>query len=373
MVTTIETAFNPRQNAIGFLRFFFAALVVFSHSFPLGGFATEPLWRFSRGQEHFGTIAVMCFFIVSGFLITRSRASAKTTADYLWHRFLRIMPGFWACLLVTAVLFAPLAYWLEHGALRGVSALYDGPVLTYLKANWRLTIRIHNIGDLLQHLPMKGAINGSLWTLDYEFRCYLCIAVLGLFGWIMRLRMLTLAITLLLYGVHIRVGANPEALARLVPHFADVVALKLALYFFVGATFFLYKEYVPMNAWLAATALLLAGYGLYAGCFRVTGPLCLSYVVLYTACRLPITDFDRRGDFSYGLYLYAFPVQQLLSLAGIPRVGYLPYFLCSLSLSAGFGMLSYFMIEKPALALKSVRIRVPYRDWFRLFNPRRQG
>lgn len=367
---TLATAFDPKNNAIGFLRFFFAAMVVFSHSFPLGGFNTEPLWQFSRGHEHFGTLGVICFFIVSGFLITRSQVSSKSIVVYLWHRFLRIMPGFWACLLVTVVLFAPLAHWIEHGSLPGFRGAYGNEALAYLKANWMLDIHLNSIGDLLQRIPFKSAFNGSLWTLGYEFRCYLCVAVLGIFGCTRRLRAITLLITLYFYAAYAFFGASPETLARLLPRFVDGTTLKLSLYFFAGAVLFLYREYIPVNRWLALAALAAAVCSLPGDWFRAAGPPCVTYLVLYTACRLPVTRFDRQGDFSYGLYLYAFPVQQLLSSATLNRAGFFAYFLCALTISTGFGMLSYFGVERPALGLKSFKPSLPGRGFWKSFNGR---
>ena len=360
---TLGTVFNPKKNAIGFLRFFFAAMVVFSHSFPLGGFNTEPLWQFSHGREHFGTLGVICFFIVSGFLITRSQVSSRSIAEYLWHRFLRIMPGFWACLLVIVCFFAPLAYWLERGSLDGVVGLYGSPVQAYLKANWLLDIHLNTIGDLLQRNPFKGAIDGSLWTLGYEFRCYLCVAALGIFGCTRRWRSFTLLFAAAMYLVYALFGENPTLLAKILPRFVDIMILKLAVYFFAGSIMFLYREYIPINRFLGIAALIVTLCGLHYNVCHATGPIGISYLVLYAACRLPITAFDRQGDFSYGLYLYAFPIQQILALATINRAGFFPYFLCSLTLATGFGMISYFTVEKPALKLKAYKPSLPVRRW----------
>src|SRR4051794_17516783 len=104
---TFAEAFDPRSNAFGFLRLALAVLVIFSHSFPVGGFGTDALEVFTKGRHTIGLAAVGMFFVLSGFLITRSAASGVSVLRFLWHRFLRIFPGYWVCLIVCGFIFAP--------------------------------------------------------------------------------------------------------------------------------------------------------------------------------------------------------------------------------------------------------------------------
>ena len=68
--------------------------------------------------------------------------------------------------------------------------------------------------------------------------------------------------------------------------------------------------------------------------------------------RLPVRSFDRRVDVSYGLYIYAFPVQQLLAMYGVTKYGFTPYFVCALAITLALAAASWFTIEKPSLSLK---------------------
>ncbi len=111
-MTYLNDAFNPRKNSLTFLRFFLANLVIFSHCYPLGGFGSESL--LGSNKESYGSLAVESFFILSGFLITRSYTTSSSIWRFLWHRFLRIFPGFWICLVVTVLIFAPIIYWSEN-------------------------------------------------------------------------------------------------------------------------------------------------------------------------------------------------------------------------------------------------------------------
>ena len=91
-----------------------------------------------------------------------------------------------------------------------------------------------------------------------------------------------------------------------------------------------------------------------AGWLGVIAPVALPYLFLWLACKLPFQRFDARGDYSYGLYIYAFPIQQTLAFFHLQIAGFWTYFLCALLLSTLFGILSYRLIEAPCLRFKNV-------------------
>lgn len=114
-IKTFTEAFVPRENSLGFLRFFLSILVLFSHSHLIGkfDFNTEFLYVWSKGEKGFGDFAVDGFFALSGFLITDSYLKNPNIWRYLWKRGLRIFPGFWFCLFVTAFLIGPIVYFFR--------------------------------------------------------------------------------------------------------------------------------------------------------------------------------------------------------------------------------------------------------------------
>jgi peptidoglycan/LPS O-acetylase OafA/YrhL len=101
---TLVARFDPRGNAIGFLRLAFAVTVIVSHIWPLGGYGPDP----GRADNNLGILAVEGFFALSGFLITRSASRAPSVGRFLWHRCLRIFPGFWVSLVVVAAMAAAI-------------------------------------------------------------------------------------------------------------------------------------------------------------------------------------------------------------------------------------------------------------------------
>src|SRR5579875_2465757 len=115
MPRTLAAALELHQNRITALRLLLALLVLVSHSYLLGGFDPDPVYVLSGGRLALGTLAVVGFFFVSGVLITRSFLHSASVWRYLWHRALRILPGYWVCLFVGAYLIGTLAFCVEHG------------------------------------------------------------------------------------------------------------------------------------------------------------------------------------------------------------------------------------------------------------------
>ncbi|MDX2168097.1 MAG: acyltransferase [Deltaproteobacteria bacterium] len=362
----LAVAADCRENSIGFLRFLFAAMVLYSHSFTLGGFGPEPLRVFTAGRESLGSVAVQCFFVLSGFLITRSYAHAGSLLRYLWHRVLRIMPAFWVCLIVTAVVFGPLHYCTIN---RTLDLYFTTPTLgplSYATSNAWLRMNQYGIFGMPLQVPYPGVFDGSLWSLEYEFRCYLYVAVVGVLGLFHRFAWAGLAVVAALMVVPLAAQTS-GAIATKVTWLGDGLMLGLMPHFFAGALLYLGRRWVHLNRWVATAACLLAIASLRVPELLPLRPLALAYVVFWLAYRLPLTRFDGRGDFSYGFYIYAFPVQQTLALWHVQRAGVLVYVLVSAIITLALAVASYHLVERRCMAWKNVQLP----SW-RTGSPRRQ-
>src|SRR6185437_13955604 len=179
--TTFFDVLSLKSNNFGFLRFFLACAVLYDHLFILGGFGSEPISSRIAHQEDVGSLAVLGFFIISGYLVTASFINSKTILSYSLKRFLRIMPAFWICLIVTAFIFAPLLYFSEENTLHGFFSISNGP-FQYIKHDFLLFMHQYLIGDLLKTNPYNLAFDGSLWTLILEVKSYILLGILGAFG-----------------------------------------------------------------------------------------------------------------------------------------------------------------------------------------------
>jgi peptidoglycan/LPS O-acetylase OafA/YrhL len=190
-----------------------------------------------------------------------------------------------------------------------------------------------------------------LWTLQYEFACYLGVAAIGVIGVLRRRRLVAAGaggLWLIMIGRHV-VAADVATRLRL-----SSLLVPLALSFALGMLLFLYRDRVVIsNRWaaVAATSVLLS---LPLGLYDVVGVAAWAYLCLFLAIRLPLVRFGRRVDLSYGVYIYAFPVQQILTLYGFSRYGLFPYIAVTTCIASTLAVISWFCIERPSLRLKNV-------------------
>jgi peptidoglycan/LPS O-acetylase OafA/YrhL len=170
---------SRRQNGFDSLRLLLAMLVIFSHSFPLtlGNNAREPLARLAAAplvkddELTLGGVAVWGFFVISGFLITKSWLRDPSLWRYMKKRFLRIYPGFLVAISLCALLQAALA---APGTAR-FPGLWD-----FLSHSLRL--QMFDRVSIFASNPAPLVINGSLWSISYEFWCYIGVVFLGVTG-----------------------------------------------------------------------------------------------------------------------------------------------------------------------------------------------
>jgi peptidoglycan/LPS O-acetylase OafA/YrhL len=371
---TVEELFSGRNNGIGLIRLLLALAVVVSHSNPLG-FAREDVGHnLAGGQTNLGNMAVYGFFVLSGMLITRS-ARRTGIARYAWHRALRILPGLWVCLLITALVVAPLVTLREHGSLAGFWSGPQGP-LQYLWANWWTGVRQYGIHDLLKPTTPYGrwigasVFDGALWSLAYEMLAYICVGVLAFSGVLVRARRFVLVSAvgtyLLIWSYYlsgIRHGGHvsgdlktttPGFHLPLMGGFVGHWLLLLGFFFMAGAAVDLYRERVPINDGLGVLSIvLLAGSLLFGGFFVIGGPA-FAYLLIWASVRLPrqVHWVGRKNDYSYGIYIYGFVGQQVLASLGANKWGYLPFVSISIAVAVVCAFCSWHVVEHNALRLK---------------------
>jgi peptidoglycan/LPS O-acetylase OafA/YrhL len=346
--------FDFRHNAIGFLRLFFAAIVVVSHAFALGGFGDDPLARWNHGYWDLGNLSVGGFFVLSGFLIARSAERVGDVRRFLRHRFLRIFPAFWICLGVVAFVIAPSVALLEHRSLAGFLSASPDPPWRYVLLNLALTIRQHGIAGLLSRVPYPNAFDGSLWTLQFEFACYLGVALIAWLGGVQRRRgvaLLFFVAWLVVFGAIFAVQRAPGPLGLVLVSDYHLVA-DLVAFFAAGVVAYLFREKIPFSHPIGVIALIvtLVAFG-YPRATLVLW-LALPIAVLWIAAYLPLRDVDRHVDLSYGLYIYAFPLQQVCAVLGLFTAGLALFTVVPLVGALLLATLSWFAIERPCLKAK---------------------
>ncbi|MDQ6654325.1 MAG: acyltransferase, partial [Verrucomicrobiota bacterium] len=321
----------------------------------------------TNGRHTLGLLAVSLFFVLSGFLICRSVSYAPSIGRFFWHRFLRIYPGYWVSLIVCACAFAPLFALQEHRALAALFTSLDS-AQAFIFGNAAL-FHIHefsleglvrtdpqSIAGLLSRNPHRFVINGSLWTLPFELGCYIAVAVLAAIGVLRRMRIVMLLLFASLWVLYAWWYLEAQSFLTFFQSRALPSALMLSLFFAGGGACFVYRKEIPSSGFICLALAALTSASVPLGLFGLIAPVALPYAFLWLAFRLPLARFEARGDFSYGTYIYAFPVQQGFALLGLHYAGLFTYFTCSLLVTLLFAIASYHLVEAPCLRFKHVKL-----------------
>ena len=335
-------------NSLNFLRLSLATLVIVAHSAPLVGFNAGILGI--PASEHIdilGEWAVNMFFCISGFLIAHS-AQRGTIAGYVKRRALRIFPGYWVSILFVVFLCAPIAVVTGHTAepysLKGVGG--------YIARNFDLFDLQYPLFGGPIGIPFTYTWNGSAWTLGFEFLAYLVLIPIFYIGFIRKNAKWLVPVIYagLFFGHQIfeLMGREPN---RFVEHI-----LRLHPYFFAGVILYMWGKRIRYNAALAIVLTIL-GFALQ---WFVPGiaqymhlPVAYGILALSAAVK---TDVCRHNDISYGVYIYAFPVQILLTIFGSASLGWILNAIMTFAITVGLAWLSWLYIEKPSLALKDRKL-----------------
>ena len=229
-----------RDNNFNLMRFMAASLVLFSHSYVLTGAGAEPL---SKLGLTFGFVAVDVFFITSGFLVTNSLFLRKDVLLFVWSRALRILPGLFVavmfCVFIIGAIFTtlPIRSYLSHEGTW--LFLYNNSMLIIEPLRYELP-------GVFKGNPYKAAVNGSLWTLPWEVKMYVILAILGVFTYAKK-RLLNEKISsmlILLVGV---LSTTAYLYKYYFEPTSEHLALRFLSNFFIGASFWILKDRVILS------------------------------------------------------------------------------------------------------------------------------
>jgi peptidoglycan/LPS O-acetylase OafA/YrhL len=339
--------FGNHENAFGFLRLFFAALVIASHTPEIAdGNRSRELLTNTFGTISFGSVAIHAFFLISGYLIVGSYLKDSRPLSYLKKRIVRIYPAFVVASLFCILLVAPLVG----------SSLFDAKSWMPQSTARIVALQPPEMMNAFIGTPY-AALNGSMWTIAYEFRCYILALLLGAAGAYRRPEVI-LALTAVGLTTSIFVPDGfLQGVNRALPGSGYWIGdlsktATLTSAFLVGSLFLIYRDKIVFRQWLAALAVLCLIISLSIGRVAVPGVILAgSYLVFYVASinKGIITRINNKNDVSYGLYLYAWPVGKLIFWF-IPDVPLWAAGCATLVIAYGLGWASWLVIEKPALS-----------------------
>lgn len=338
-----------RENNFDFLRLLFAIFVTVSHSYPLSGSQScDWLCELTKGKLLFSYIGVKGFFIISGYLIFQSLLRSKNWINYFWKRFLRLFPA----LLVVLILTVVFGVFVYEG---NIFYFKNKSIYSYIYKNFSLFRLQYGISGVFENSIYGKAINGSLWTLCYEFSMYVILSILFFFKGkikILRLFFLLLYLSFFLFFFLFKNGYEFHFYQLQGSYLAE-----LGLFFLGGSCLALLKfdefRYIKISILVSFLLVLLTEQ-------LIQDPIVFRFVlwpILIIALGLQSTKYlkgigDKVGDLSYGIYIYGFPIQQ--TLMHFFKLSAIELMVCSIPLSMLFGYFSWHLIEIKMLHFKNI-------------------
>lgn len=330
-----------RDNNFNLIRAIAASAVLVSHAYPiaLGPGATEPLTDLTGYS--LGGLAVYVFFAISGFLITASFERSSSVASFLSARMLRLVPGLAVSLVLVAFVIGPVVTVLPLGEYFSTSGVYS-----FLMRNMALIWPQYTLPGVFEANPFP-TIEGSIWTLFHEVVCYMGVLVIGLFGILQRRGLMVVAV-----GLYLIFWVTGEFSDVAFPGKIDAWR-RLSLPFAIGVVFYVWRARLPLSIWgmagLCTITFALRGTQAYDFLFIVS--LCYGTFWLAYMPKGFVRAYNRIGDYSYGIYIYAFPMQGLAVWAFGP-MSPMENMLIAFPLTVLPSILSWHFLEEPALGYR---------------------
>ncbi|MEA5000560.1 MAG: acyltransferase [Endomicrobiaceae bacterium] len=328
---------NTRNNNFDFLRFVAAFIVLLWHSF---------ICFENKGPDFFTYIpgGVPIFFVISGFLITKSWVDNPEILSFLKKRILRIFPALIIVVCFVALLLGPAVTTVSLDKYFTNSMFFD-----YFKNIFLYEI-YHTLPGVFQETPYTGSVNASLWTLPLEFFMYILVAVFGIARLLYKKWFYPIFIIMSIVLFFLFTTNN-------IVDYRYIKLLRLLIIFFISSFFYINNQKIILSIPLFVTAIIFWLISVNTAFFEYVQFFTLPYIVIFIAySKIPyINKFGKYGDFSYGIYLWAFPIQQTLIYLFPNKYNIYEYIVLSFIASLFCGIISYYLIEKPALKLKKLQ------------------
>lgn len=316
----------------------FSLAVLWGHAWPLTGSGFDPVSRMMMPGTWIGAIAVTGFFAISGFLVTASFEN-RPWRDFVLSRVLRLYPAALAFFALMILVLGPMLSTLGTGEF-----FHSPQTWSFALGALLLDLRTQLPGVFADR-PFGDSVNGSLWTVILELRCYGAVLVFGLAGGFRRRAVANAVLGAVLIGGYWLQPYLPAI--GVAPHHNRQFA-----YFVIGSLFWINRDHVPLNGPAAVAAVLLPWLVWGTPLFPIVLAFGLVYAIFVAAYLAPHVDLDRIGDFSYGIYIYAWPIQQ-----AVWRPTQSPWEngLLASAIVVPLSIASWYGIEKPALAWRRRR------------------
>jgi peptidoglycan/LPS O-acetylase OafA/YrhL len=341
---SIASRAEGQNNNFNVIRLVAASLVVFSHCYPLSGHVSrEPLALASGGFIDLGTVAVMAFFVISGFLISKSAGSSHSVRYFVAARFLRMWPGLLLSTLLVTLFLGPIA---THWPLADFFSSQSTWRYLALASTSKVGAYLPGVFD---DNPVPHGVNGSLWTILVEAWLYACMALLMCLG-VARHKNLLSMVCLVAVLCFI---AFPEELLPWMVRGDIFMTPSLVGCFILGILFYTNSQWIPLSPAIGLILLVVTALSFPTAWFAWLFYFSFAYGVLLLAFHpsVQLPSLNSRSDYSYGVYVFAFPIQQ--TIVSVLRIDNpLLLFAIAYPVILMMSALSWHYVESRALAWK---------------------
>jgi peptidoglycan/LPS O-acetylase OafA/YrhL len=335
MRLTLQEALTRENNNFNLIRLTASIAVVFGHSWAVfqSGGNIEPFKNILK-VDFSGSLAVYAFFFLSGIFITSSFDHSKTWVRFVLMRLFRIYPGLIVCILLTVFLVGPV-----FSSLRIPDYFTDYQTWKYLMKNMVMLRFEPTLTGIFTTNKYNSSLNASLWSLPLEIKCYFIVFIIGITG-LLKKKIAVLAVLLVLICIY---KFNPNIVLD---------SFKPLLFFCLGMTVYAFRNnlVIDFRLWIIMVVLSIAAFFINATMFIDLFYLTFAYSILVAGTSSLAMGIKLPGDFSYGIYIYGFLVQQITAHF-LPELTVYNSMLITIPISCVLGALSWYLIESPAMDL----------------------
>jgi peptidoglycan/LPS O-acetylase OafA/YrhL len=323
-------------NNFNLVRLVGAFLVIFTHSYGvLDKGLDQPIIHLHETRLILGNLGLYAFFTISGFLIYKSLISSPTYLNFIWKRFLRIVPG------LAVVNLACIVLGLFITNLSATQYLSNTDTWRYFLINTSLLANQYHLPGVFTNLP-DTSVNSSIWSILLEVKFYIALMLAQMVG-ILKNRWLVLLCFAAMQVAGFYLLFNNISIGII----NTDVYLTFGSYFIVGVLFACFPQLLKMN-WLIPLIILLIAFVIQSVFSQLLMTVSFPYFILKAGLSKPLFGIHK-ADYSYGFYVYAFPIQQTLILIFGLQIPVFAHIILSSALAFGFGVISWHFIEKPFL------------------------
>jgi len=328
-----------KNNNLDIFRLLAASLVIYGHSNAIvtSGHVDDFVYRLI-GYDYSGGLSVKLFFFLSGLVVTNSLIKNNSLSHFVISRVFRIFPALIVTIVISAIIIGPVL-----SSISGINYFMDNRFIKYIYDNIILNTN-YNLPGLFSS-NHSSTVNGSIWSIPYEVYCYLMLGCLYVFG-VMAERKIS---TVIIFFIILDCATGNRYLFNWIPSSNHDLKF-LPLCFSFGVLLSIWQDHIKINS-----KLVISSWVFYLVYFNNEVRESVFYVcffmsVVYLSSTKLLLKAKIKNDFSYGIYLWGWPTQQII-ISILPKISSIELTLMSVPICATLGLISWLMIEKPSILI----------------------